>query len=157
MRGAFSVLKAAALALFLVACASQMPFVNPLQHYPGPARPNSETATVFSIAYGPAGYAGLHGFIDGVDGRRITLTRAAPLEIDLLPGEHTFDMVAGDGSARRADGVVTVVAEAGHTYEIVATREGPDNIVWSVVDRGVGFRRTDIVYRDAVQRGFVAE
>ena len=37
-------------------------------------------------------------------------------------------MVAGDGAARRADGDVTLVAEAGHTYEIVAERVGADGV-----------------------------
>ena len=81
MRVAISWATGAALALFLAACASQMPFMHPQRHYPGPVRPNAELATVFSVAYGPAGYGGLHGYIDAVDGRRTTLTTPAPLEV----------------------------------------------------------------------------
>lgn len=156
MRGPVSWWKVVVTALCLCACASQMPFMNPQRHYPGPVRPSAELATVFSIAYGPAGYRGLHGYIDAVDGRRTTLTTAAPLEVYVLPGEHRFDMVAGDGSARRADGSVVLVAKAGHTYEIVAERAGADSVVWSVIDRGEAFMRADIVYLEARRRGFVA-
>ena len=146
---------AAGFALLLSACASQMPFMHPQQRYAGPPRPASEIATVFSVAYGPDGYAGLHGYIDAVDGKRTTLTTGAPLEVYVLPGAHSFDMVAGDGKARRADGPVTFSAEAGHTYEIDAELVSADVVHWSVVDRGSGFRRTDDVYREAMRRGFV--
>lgn len=157
MRRKISWVIVAALALFVAACANQRPFMHPWQSYQGPERPVAEYATVFIVSYGPNVYAGLHSYIDGLDGRRITLTRAAPLEVYALPGEHRFDMVAGDGAARRADGVVTINVQAGHSYEIIATRVGADGIEWSVVDRGVGYRRTDIVYREALQRGFVTE
>jgi hypothetical protein len=153
----FSWIIVAALALFVAACANQRPFMHPWQSYEGPVRPIAEHATVFIVSYGPSGYAGLHSFIDGMDGRRITLTRAAPLEIYVLPGEHRFDMVAGDGSARRADGVVTLTAEAGRSYEIVAQRVGAEGVIWSVIDRGENYRRTDIVYQEALQHGFVTE
>jgi len=148
---------AAALTLCVASCANQRPFMHPWQSYQGPERAATEYATVFIVSYGPNGYAGLHSYIDGMDGRRITLMRAAPLEVYVLQGEHRFDMVAGDGSARRADGVVTINVEAGHSYEIIATRIGTDGVDWSVVDRGVGYRRTDIVYREAFERGFVTE
>lgn len=157
MRRKISWVIVAALALCVAACANQRPFMHPWQSYQGPARPAAEYATVFIVSYGPSGYSGLHSFIDGMDGRRITLTRAAPLEIYVLPGEHRFDMVAGDGQARRADGVVTLTAEAGRSYEIVARRVGADGVDWSVVDRGENYRRTDIVYQEALQRGFVTE
>lgn len=147
----------ATLTLILAACASQRPFMTPFQSYSGPARPATEYATVFTAPYGPAGYEGLHGFIDGVNGRRITLTRAAPLEVYVLPGEHRFDMVSGDGQSRRADGVVTIAAEAGHTYEIVARRVGADHVQWFVLDRSTGFRRSDVVYQEALRAGYVTE
>ena len=157
MRRKVSWVIVAALALFAAACANQRPFMHPWQSYQGPVRPAAEYATVFIISYGSNGYAGLHSFIDGMDGRRITLTRAAPLEIYALPGEHSFDMVAGDGSARRADGMVTIQVEAGRSYEIIAHRVGADGVNWSVVDRGENYRRMDIVYQEALQRGFVTE
>lgn len=157
MRRKVSWVIVAALALFAAACANQRPFMHPWQSYGGPARAATEYATVFIVSYGPNVYADLHSYIDGMDGRRITLTRAAPLEIYVLPGEHRFDMVAGDGSARRADGVVTLTAEAGRSYEIIAQRVGADEVNWSVIDRGENFRRTDIVYQEALQRGFVTE
>jgi hypothetical protein len=148
-------LAAIGLAFLMAACANQLPFMHPQQHYSGPPRSASETATVFSVAYASAGYGGLHGYIYAVDGRRTTLTTGAPLEVYVLPGVRNVEMVAGDGKAGRADGDVSFTAEAGHTYEIIAELVSPDLVHWSVVDRGTGFRRTDEVYREAVRRGFV--
>lgn len=143
------------LAFLMAACASQIPFMHPQQRYAGPPRPASEIATVFTIAFQAGGYGGLHGYIYAVDGKRTTLTTPAPLEVQVLPGVHSFDMVAGDGIAGRADAPVTFNTEAGHTYEIVAELVSPDLVHWSVVDRGAEFRRTDEVYLEAVRRGFV--
>ena len=145
-----------ALFVLLTGCASQIPFLQPFQAYDGPHRPTSEVATVFAQPFGPAGYDSLHGYIAAVDGREtIGFSTPAPLEVYVLPGQHELQMVAGDGQARRADGVFAIEVQAGHSYEVMARFASSDTVEWWLEDRGVDYLRRDPIYREAQERGFV--
>lgn len=143
------------LAAVLSGCASQIPFREALQSYEGPPRARAEVAVVYCNLKGEDG--ALMQVIETVDGRRIMLTHAAPVEIYVLPGHHEFDMHTGQMTTiKTADGTVKIDAEAGHTYAIFIrlSDKDTDTVRWHVQDLGTNYVRTDPIYQEALQHGF---
>ena len=149
----FKFLTLVCISSLLLGCASATPFIDPYYGYEGSAKNSNETATVFILNYGSSGYSGLHGYISHVDSKSTmgVIAPPAPIEVFVLPGNHKFSLVAGDGLGRRADGEIAFDTTAGHTYEIIGEMVGANSVSWHVKDHGLYFIRTDEVYKNALK------
>lgn len=142
------------LAIAMCACFSSCGSLDSLirvHAYQGVRKPASEMATVFGVWNGPGRE---NAFVCKVDGKsywRVGYISNCPSVVYLLPGTHKLSLLYEYQQLYSEDVTVSVTAEAGRTYQVVATSYDSKTAQFEVQEKAADFKLT---YKDLVPRNF---